>query len=99
MLLFHHAAEMVLQRVAAGAGDTDHVGHRDAAVLVDVVEDLEVQLGQGGNHYPLAFHLGCQPALLLLQCPQKKDQPWLPVWRGGAEGVRHGIRCMLRRQG
>ena len=84
---FHQAAEMVLQRVAAGAGGADHVGHRDAAVLADVVDDLEVQLGQGGNHYPLALHLGRQPALLLLQGPQKKDQPRLPVRRGGADSA------------
>ena len=66
---------MVLQRVAAGAGDADNVGHCDAAVLADVVEDLNGQFGQGGYHYPLAFHLGRQPPLLLLQGPQKKDQP------------------------
>ncbi len=33
------------------------------------VYNLEVQLGQGGNHYPLALQLGRQPALLLLQGP------------------------------
>ena len=41
---------MVLQGVAVGSSNTDHVGHCDAAVLPDVVDDLEVQLGQGGNH-------------------------------------------------
>ena len=34
--LSHQTAEMVLQRVAASSGGTDHVGHCDAAVLVDV---------------------------------------------------------------
>ena len=45
MPLFNQAAEMVFQRVPAGAGRTYHVGHRGAAVLADVVDDLEVQLG------------------------------------------------------
>ena len=67
MSLFNQAAEMVLQRVPAGAGDTNHIGHRDAAMLADVVDDLKVQLGQGGDHYPLALHLGRKPTLLLLQ--------------------------------
>jgi len=44
MSLFNQVAEMVLQRVAAGAGGADHVGHRDAAVLADVVDDLNSQL-------------------------------------------------------
>ena len=76
---------MVLQRVAAGAGGVDQVGHCGAAVLANVVDDLKVQLGQGGDDYPLALRLGRQPALLLLQGSQKKDQPWLPVRRGAAD--------------
>ena len=85
MSLFNQAAKVVLQCVAACAGGTDHVGHCDAAVLANVVDDLHGQLGQGSNHNSLALHLGCQPALLLLQGPQKKDQPRLPVRRGAAE--------------
>ena len=71
MLLLDQATEMVLQSVAAGSGGTNHVGHRDAFVLADVVDDLEIQLKQGGDHYLLALCLGRQPALLLLQGPQK----------------------------
>jgi len=41
MPLFHQAAEMVLQGVAAGAGDADHAGHGGPPVLADVVDDLE----------------------------------------------------------
>ena len=85
MPLFHQTAEMVLQRVAAGTGEADHVGHCGATVLSDVVEDLKVQLGQGGDHYSLALHLGRQPALLLLQGPQKENQPRLPFRRASAK--------------
>jgi len=85
MPLFHQTAEMVLQRVAAGASGADHVGHCGATVLSDVVEDLKVQLGQGGDHYSLALHLGRQPALLLLQGPQKENQPRLPFRRASAK--------------
>ena len=37
--------------------------------------------------YPFTLHLGRQPALLLLQGPQKNDQPRLPVRSGGAESA------------
>jgi len=80
---------MVLQRVATGAGGADHIGHGDASVLANVVDDLDGQLGQGGNHDPLAFHLRRQPSFLLLQGPQKIDQPRLPVRRCAA-------KCPLR---
>ena len=86
-LLFHQAAEVVLQHVAANSGDSNHVGHGDAAMLANLVDDLDGQLGQGGNHDPLALHLGRQSALLLLQGPQKKDQPRLPVRRGCTESA------------
>ena len=45
MALLCQAAEMVLQRVAAGACDVDQVGHCGAAVLANVVDDLDGQLG------------------------------------------------------
>jgi len=40
---------MVLQRVAADAGGADHVGHCDATVLADVIEDLNGKFGSGRN--------------------------------------------------
>ena len=43
MSLFNQVAETILQRVAAGTCGADHVGHRDAAVLADVVDDLNSQ--------------------------------------------------------
>lgn len=46
---FNQSAEMVLQCVAAGAGGADHVGHCDATVLADVIEDLNGKFGSGRN--------------------------------------------------
>lgn len=34
-----------------------------AIVQANVVNELEGQFGQGGNHYPLVLHLGSEPAL------------------------------------
>jgi len=53
MSLFNQAAEMVLQRVAAGSSGADHADHCDTAVQIDVVDDLNGQLGCGwgaGRH-------------------------------------------------
>ena len=55
MLLLHQAAKMVLQRVAAHAYGADRVRHRDAAVLADVVDYLEVQFGAAVRRVPCVW--------------------------------------------
>jgi hypothetical protein len=65
--LFHETAKMVFQSVAAGTGDVNHIPDGDAAMLARMIENLNGQLGQRGDHQFFPLHLGGQAALLLLQ--------------------------------
>jgi hypothetical protein len=58
---------MLLQRVAAGAGQAEHLAHGDPAVLPGLVDDLQRQRGQGREQRLFALDGGGEAALLLPQ--------------------------------
>ncbi len=71
--------QMLLQGVAAGAGQGDRIAYGDAAMVADVIDDPQGQLRYGREQELLALDLVGQAAHLLLHRPQEEPQPGLPV--------------------
>ena len=77
---------MLLERVAAGAGQFDRLADGDATVLAGELDDLEREFRQRGQHQFFTRNLRFQPSYLLGQRSQEKLEPWLPVRSIGADG-------------
>ena len=69
---FDQRPEMLFQRIAAGAGDLDHVADADATVLSRLIENLNGQFRQIGKNQLLALDFLGEPLRLLLKRAQEK---------------------------
>jgi hypothetical protein len=54
--LVNQVAEHRLQGIGAGAGLADHVARRYAAMVADVIQNLDGQFGQRRERIPLRKH-------------------------------------------
>ena len=85
MTVLDQPPEMLLKRVAAGAGEPDHVANRDAAGLASALQDAGGQLRQRGDRELFLFDFGGEAPLLLLKGAQEENQPGLPIGSVGAD--------------
>ena len=67
MTVLDQPPEMLLERIATGAGEPDHVANRDAAGLASALEDAGGQLRQRGDRELFPFDFGGEAPLLLLK--------------------------------
>ena len=87
MAFLNEHLEMLLERIAAGPGDRDHIANSDTAMGFGMVKDLKCQVGHGREQQLLALNHGRQAQHLVLECFQEEYQPWLPVRRICADGA------------
>ena len=77
---FDQGAEVLLERVATGARQLDHIAHRDAPVFPGKFDNLQSQFRQRRKNQLFSLDLLLQSAYLLSQRPKEKREPRLPVW-------------------
>ena len=78
-LLLDQIAEMIFKRVAACPCGTYHVAHGHAALIADIIENLNGQFGQLGDNDFFALDRDGEAALLLLQGAREEYKPRLPI--------------------
>ena len=85
MVVINQVCQALLNSVAVGSGQFDDLGDAQAAVLLHEVDDLDADRREFRHQQLFAFHLDLKARFLLLQRPQEKTQPRLPVGRVGAD--------------
>lgn len=84
---------MLLERVAAGSREPDHLTDRDAPMIAGELNDLQLQIGHRSQHDLLTLHFFLQLLDLLGEGAQEERNPWLPVRHLGAN---RGLRLAKR---
>lgn len=75
VLVLGQVTKVLLQGVAACAGELDCLGHRDASVLTGKLDNLQRQREQRRQYDPLTFDFLFQPSHLLGQRSQEEHYP------------------------
>jgi len=80
MSLGNQLAEVLLQCVSARACQLYDVADGDTSMFASVFDDARRQLRQSSENDLFPFGFLGQALHVLLQCPEEKENPRLPVW-------------------